>query len=120
MVSGKLTVICLFCEWSEECKNELEIINELYDEYFELIEFYVVADITEEAEVEKTKQLYNDNNYDFKLYFDLNKVITQNYNIIGVPTTIILDKTLNSVDKIVGEAKKEELVRRLEKYLDIH
>ena len=118
--NGKLVVIFLFAEWSKECIDELKIINEVYNKYMELVDFYTIASINNEKEIERTKKLFKDNSYDFKLYFDLKKVIKENYNIIAVPTIIILDKTLNTIDKVVGDIDKEELTNRIEKYIDKH
>ena len=118
--SSKLTVILLFSEWDDNSKNELKIVNEVYNEYLDLIDVYCIANINDEKEIENTKKLFNGNNYDLNLYFDLKKVIKENYNIIAVPTIIILDKTLNTVDKVVGDIDKEELIQRIDKYLNKH
>lgn len=118
--SSKLAVILLFSEWDENSKNELKIVNEVYNEYLDLLDVYCIANINDEKEIERTKKLFKDNKYDFNLYFDLKKVIKENYNIIAVPTIIILDKTLNTVDKVVGDIDKEELIQRIDKYLNKH
>ena len=116
--SGRLVIICVIAPFDENILNELEMINELYDQYLGVVDIYTICNILEDKEIEKINNIFKEKGYDFKLYFDFKKVIIENYNIIAVPTTIFLDKNLNTVNKIVGDVAKEEIVQILEEYLD--
>ena len=47
---------------------------------------------------------------------DENKELTEKYNVMSVPTIVILDEDDNVVGRFIGSRTKEQLLKELKKY----
>ena len=47
---------------------------------------------------------------------DENKELTEKYNVMSVPTIVILDEDDNEVGRFIGSRTKEQLLKELKKY----
>ena len=47
---------------------------------------------------------------------DENEELTEKYNVMSVPTIVILDKDDNEIGRFIGSRTKEQLLEELKKY----
>ena len=47
---------------------------------------------------------------------DENKELTEKYNVMSVPTIVVLDEDDNEVGRFIGSRTKEQLLKELKKY----
>lgn len=47
---------------------------------------------------------------------DENEELTEKYNVMSVPTIVILDKDGNEIGRFIGSRTKEQLLEELKKY----
>ena len=47
---------------------------------------------------------------------DENEELTEKYNVMSVPTIVVLDKDDNEVGRFIGSRTKEQLLEELKKY----
>lgn len=47
---------------------------------------------------------------------DENKELTEKYNVMSVPTIVVLDEDDNEVGRFIGSLTKEQLLKELKKY----
>ncbi len=114
--AGKLVFLTL---WSKDCKycnKQLHYIDDIYEEYGKDLTLYIVCSLKDEKEIEDVKKYFEDEKYKFKLYFDVDYSLAKIYKTVAYPTTVFLDKNLNTLAKIVGVAEKEELIENIELY----
>ncbi|WP_457641988.1 TlpA family protein disulfide reductase [Persephonella sp.] len=112
-LKGKPAVIVFWGINCLSCKEELPMLNKLYQKYGKKINFYaVVIDSKDINEIRETKNLWK---------FELPVLIGDysmlyKFRIIGTPTTIIIDKDLDIYKKLIGpqpEDKVEKLIKDL-------
>lgn len=113
----KLVVINLWAIWCEYCIKELSYFDDLYKEYKDKIELYMVCEVESKDEIKEAKEYISKMGYDFKIYFDINGNLGKIYETVAYPTTVFLEGNLNTLAKIVGMAEKEEIEENIQKYM---
>lgn len=114
--SGKIVVLLLWSLDCKYCKKQLKIINEIVNQYEEGVSFYIVCSLKDKEESGSVLKYYSDEKFNFKLYFDINYSLAKTYKTVAYPTTVFLDKDLNTLSKIVGLSSKEEIIDKIEEY----
>lgn len=110
-LKGKPTVIVFWQIYCLSCERELPEVSELSKKYRGKVRFYAAVIGTRDILlIEEKKREWG---------FDLPVVIAgyktkSAFGIFGTPITVVIDKDLNIVNKIIGSGKTE----RLKKILD--
>ncbi|WP_456384179.1 TlpA family protein disulfide reductase [Persephonella sp.] len=111
---GKPTVLVFWQVYCHSCKRELPAVSRLAKEYGDSVRFYAVVIGTRDILLIEEKKM--------EWGFDLPVLIADYraksaFNIFGTPITVILDKDLNIVRKIIGSGKEKILKRTLDKLI---
>ncbi len=113
-MKGKPTVIVFWQVYCHSCKKELPEVSELSKRYKGKVRFYAAVIGTRDIlQIEEKKREWG---------FDLPVVIARYktksaFGIFGTPITVILDKDLNIITKIIGSGKTEKLKKILDRIL---
>jgi len=86
----KAVLLFFWTTWCPFCRNELRSLNAIYPKLKK--EGWEVFGIDVAESAHKVKKFIKQYSLDFKILLDKDRSTAQSYNIIGVPTFILVDK----------------------------
>ena len=102
-------ILSFWATWCVPCINELDALNEVYDELSKDLNFKVYAISTDDARTKRrVRPLVNGKSWKFDVLLDENHDLKRALNISGLPHTIIA-KQNEILHRRVGYAPGEEL-----------
>ena len=102
-------VLSFWATWCVPCINELDALNEVYDELSDKLNFKVLAISTDDARTKRrVRPLVNGKSWKFDVLLDENHDLKRALNIAGLPHTLIT-KQNQILHRRVGYAPGEEL-----------
>ena len=105
----KFYILSFWATWCVPCINELDALNEVYDELSNKLNFKVLAISTDDARTKRrVRPLVNGKSWKFDVLLDENHDLKRALNISGLPHTIIT-KQNQILHRRVGYAPGEEL-----------
>ena len=111
---GKTVVLNFWASWCPPCKAEMPDFDEVYKQYGNNVHFVMVNLPWRSETVQTAKDFYEQSGYSFPIYFDINNVCTDLYNVSGIPTTVIINKNGYIVTQGSGMISKDSLISILE------
>ncbi len=115
---GKTIVISLWATWCVPCKNELDAISDVYDEWQDEtgIELYAIS-VDDSRTVKRVKPLVNGKGWDYKVLLDTNHDLKRALGISTVPVTLIV-KNNKILYRHSGytEGAEDDLLEEIKKY----
>jgi len=107
--SGKVVLLNFFTTWCPPCKYEIpdfvEITSELINE-----KFVIIGVAIDTQDKEKLKKFKSSLHINYPLLIDDGMVSSAYGPISSIPTTFLIDKKGNIVEKIIGSRKKPQLL----------
>ena len=98
---GKIKVLNFWATWCTPCKKEMPSLNSLSIKYPEILVFPINVDKPNQT---KTKKFFYDLNIkNLSIYFDYEFKLANQFQLRGVPTTILLNTEGNEFARIIGE-----------------
>ncbi len=95
---GKITIVSFWATWCTPCQRELDIYNEVYDEWVEKYNLEIVAITIDNArQLTKVKPLVAQKQWPFTILSDSKQELQKIMNFTFVPQTFILDQQGNIV-----------------------
>ena len=95
----KVVFINFWATWCPPCRAEMPMIQELYDDYKDKVDFYFVSN----EKVEILNEFLTKNNYSFKVHIPKTKY-PEMFDVSGIPRTFLIDKKGNIVINKTGAA----------------
>ena len=113
---GKPVVINFWASWCIYCTEEMPDFHEVYLEEKENIVFMMVNATDGSGETKETaKEYMEEEGYEFNIYYDINLLAINTYNITGYPTTVFVDKDGYITKTHIGKITKNTLLKEIEK-----
>ena len=98
---GKIKVLNFWATWCAPCRKEMPSLDSLSIKYPEILVFPINVDKPNQT---KTKKFFNDLNINnLSIYFDHEFKLANQFQLRGVPTTILLNKEGDEFARIIGE-----------------
>lgn len=113
--AGKPVIIAFFATWCKPCLRELEVINDLYDDWQEEtgVTMYVVS-IDQGQDIKKVKPLVDGNGWEYRVLLDPNGEFKRAMNVQTVPHMFVIDSTGKTVYNHTGYTEgSEKEIRKL-------
>lgn len=86
-----LVMVSLWATWCVPCKNELDAISEVYDEWVEETGVKLIAvSVDDSRTVNRVKPLVNGKDWDFTILLDTNNDLKRALNAVTVPLVVII------------------------------
>ena len=99
---GKLIIVNFWATWCAPCKEEMPSLDRLYqDDNFENLLVFAVN--MEQPNAEKTKKFFTDLKIKkLGIFFDRNLHFVKEFNLRGVPTTVLINKKGEEFARVIG------------------
>ena len=99
---GKLIIVNFWATWCAPCKEEMPSLDRLYqDDNFENLVAFAVN--MEQPNTEKTKKFFTDLKIKkLGIFFDRNLHFVKEFNLRGVPTTVLINKKGEEFARVIG------------------
>ena len=115
---GKLVIINLWATWCAPCKKEMPSLDMLNrNKSFKNLQIFPVN--MEKPNRKKSKKFFSNLNIQsLKIFFDKDLDFVKEFNLRGVPTTVLINKKGKEFAKIIGEVdfNDEKFIKWLLKY----
>ena len=115
---GKTIVISLWATWCVPCKNELDAISDVYDEWQDEtnVELYAVS-VDDSRTVKRVKPLVNGKGWDYKVLLDTNHDLKRALGVSTVPVVLIVkDNKIVYRHSGYTEGAEDDLFEEIKKY----
>lgn len=89
---GKPVVLNFWATWCFYCKEEMPDFNIAFEKYPDVEFLMINATDGYQETMETAKKYYEDEGYDFNIYFDTNIEAVNNYGLTGFPATFFIDE----------------------------
>lgn len=106
---GKKVILNFWATWCPPCKAEMPHMQNFYEEHGDEIEIIAVNLTSRDNGIEAVEKFVKDYGLTFKIPLDVNGVYGEQYEIISIPTTYVIDENGQIEQKIVGPMDQSTL-----------
>lgn len=90
---GEVVLINFWASWCGPCRQEMPILSELHDKYKSL--GFTVLGVNVEEDPGKAMKLLEEQPVSFPVLLDSNSVVSKQYDVVAMPSTVIVDRNGN-------------------------
>ncbi|MFZ5801355.1 MAG: TlpA family protein disulfide reductase [Candidatus Omnitrophota bacterium] len=107
---GKPILLKFWTSWCPFCRKEIPKVNKLYEDYSQKGLVILAIDIEETKA--KISSFAQKQNIKYKILFDLDGEVAKSYEVMGVPTYVLIDK--DCLIRYTGNSRPERtLIEKL-------
>lgn len=89
----KTIIISFWATWCVPCINELNAINEVYDDWQKDTDLILLAvSIDDSRTISRVLPLAKSNNWNYKILFDQNQELKRAFNVLNIPYQVAIHK----------------------------
>lgn len=92
-LAGNVVLLNFWASWCGPCRQEMPLLNDLYKKYEPL--GFVVLGVNVEQEIAPAKSFISKSPVDFPILFDNTNKVSKLYDVIAMPTTVMIDRDGN-------------------------
>ena len=109
-------IIDFWASWCAPCRLEMPLLNDLHNKYEKL--GFVILGVNVEEQTDEARAYITDRPVDFPILFDDQNSVSKQYNVIAMPTTVMIDRNGNMrylhQGYIPGDEKKyKKMIKKL-------
>lgn len=87
---GDVVLINFWASWCGPCRQEMPLLSELHDKYKAL--GFTVLGVNVEKDSSDAKKMLKQNPVSFPVLFDNNSVVSKQYDVVAMPSTVLVDR----------------------------
>ncbi len=117
--AGRVVVINFWASWCAECIDEMPSLNSLYERFRG--KGLVVLGIASDRKSETVEQALRRVPVSYPVLLETTgRVFVRQYTVVGLPTTVIIDREGNIVERLVGKTDfgTPAFARKMQSLLD--
>ena len=114
--AGNVVMINFWASWCGPCRKEMPLLNDLHNKYEPL--GFTVLGVNVEEDSTKALEFISDTPVDFPILFDSANEVSKLYEVLAMPTTVLVDRDgniryIHKGYKDGDEDKYRSMVRKL-------
>jgi len=90
---GNVVLINFWASWCGPCRQEMPLLSTLHEQYRDL--GFTVLGVNVEADPGKARRLLEEMAVSFPVLFDNESVVSRQYDVVAMPTTVLVDRNGN-------------------------
>jgi len=90
---GDVVLINFWASWCGPCRQEMPVLSALHDKYKPL--GFTVLGVNVEEDSSKARRLLQDIPVSFPVLFDNESVVSKQYDVVAMPSTVLVDRDGN-------------------------
>src|SRR5258708_6614852 len=115
---GKIVVLNFWATWCVPCKDEMPIFAEAYKRYNQRGIVILAASLDDDKTRKYVPKFVRSYKMDFPVLMDATSATMQQIGLgDSLPSTVFFDDKGNEVGKIIGQARKKDVLDRIEQML---
>ncbi|WP_284640911.1 TlpA family protein disulfide reductase [Paenibacillus silviterrae] len=111
----KPLVVNFWASWCGPCHEEAPSLQQMYAKYSDRIDLYAV-NVTKGDRVESAKKFAKQYGFTFPVLFDVQGKAADDYRLMFVPTSFLIDKNGNLVE-VIHVLPPEELEKKIQRLI---
>lgn len=92
-MTGNVVLINFWASWCGPCRQEMPLLNDLHNKYESL--GFTVLGVNVEEQSDAARGFINDYPVDFPVLLDSKNQVSKLYNVVAMPTTVVVDRDGN-------------------------
>lgn len=115
-MTGNVVLINFWASWCGPCREEMPLLNDLHKKYGPL--GFTVLGVNVEEDSKNARGFLKDFPVDFPVLLDNKNQVSKQYNVVAMPTTVVVDRDgnmrfLHKGYKAGDEKKYRKMVKKL-------
>ena len=115
-LAGNVVLINFWASWCGPCVKEMPLLNKIHNKYNPL--GFTVLGVNVEQNSDNARDFLAGNGVDFPILLDSKNQVTQQYEVIAMPTTVLVDRDgkirfIHKGYKSGDEAQYRKMVKQL-------
>ncbi len=90
---GEVVMINFWASWCVPCRQEMPLLDQLHTRYEPM--GFTILGINVEEDSTKAKQMLKDIPVNFPILFDNDSEVSKLYNVVAMPSTVLVDRNGN-------------------------
>jgi peroxiredoxin len=90
---GEVVLINFWASWCGPCRQEMPILSELHDKFKDM--GFTVLGVNVEENSAEARRLLKDMPVSFPVLFDNNSTVSKQYDVVAMPSTVLVDRDGN-------------------------
>jgi peroxiredoxin len=105
--AGQVILVNTWATWCPPCKAEMPTLNAFYEEHQQ--EGFVVLAVNSREDTDTVKRFIEQNGFSFPVLLDTRAEVMKRYNVLGLPTTFVIDREGFIQYVHTGEISRQQL-----------
>ena len=90
---GEVVMINFWASWCGPCRQEMPLLDELYAQYQPM--GFTILGVNVEEDSTKARKMLGDSPVNFPVLFDNDSEVSKLYNVVAMPSTVLVDRNGN-------------------------
>ncbi|HYQ72153.1 MAG TPA: TlpA disulfide reductase family protein [Gammaproteobacteria bacterium] len=87
---GDVVLLNFWASWCGPCRQEMPLLSEMHEQYRDL--GFTVLGVNVEEDSRKARKMLEDAPVSFPVLFDSESVVSREYDVVAMPSTVLVDR----------------------------